>query len=203
MRSFTSSVLPARGPTRAPASGSGSHVITAFAAGPPGPTASGSSLTACGSRDQRDGLDLDAGARDDEGGDLDERRGRPRVAEHLLAHGVDHRPVGDVGEVHGDLDHVGERASSRGEDVPHVGEHLARLRDDVVPADELAPLVDGDDPAHEQQIAGDHRVGEVGDGLGRAPAKPAPSVASRRRDEDDAPGRFSSRRRKRPRASKP
>ena len=50
----------------------------------------------------------------------------------------------------------------------HVLEHAARLRDDVVSADELAPLVDGDDAGDEQEVARLDGVREVRDRLGLA-----------------------------------
>ena len=81
------------------------------------------------------------------------------------AHRVDQRPVGDVREEHGHLDHVGKRASGSGEHCTHVLEHAAGLRDDVVSADQLPVLVDRDDAADEEQLASLDGVGEVRDRL--------------------------------------
>ena len=116
----------------------------------------------------RHALDLDLRARDHERRDLDERRGRPGLAEHLLPHRVDERPVVHVGQVDGHLDDVRERAAAGREHGAHVLEHAARLRDDVVAADELAPLVDGDDAGDEQEAARLDGVREVRDRLGLA-----------------------------------
>ena len=117
---------------------------------------------------QRHALDLDLRPRDHERRDLDERRRRPRLAEDLLPHRVDERPVVDVGQEDGHLDDVRERAPAGGEHGAHVLEHAARLRHDVVAADELAPLVDGDDARDEQEAARLDRVREVRDRLGLA-----------------------------------
>ncbi len=119
------------------------------------------------SRHERDALDLDLGAVDREARHLDERRGRTRVAEHLLAQGVDQRPVVDVREVDRHLDDVVEAAPAGREHRAHVLEHLTRLRDDVVSPDEPTLAVDRDDPGHVQEPAGAHGVREVRDRLGQ------------------------------------
>ena len=69
---------------------------------------------------ERDALDLDLRALDREARHLDERRGRPRRAEDLLAHRVDERPVVDVGEEDRHLHDVLEPAAGRGEHRAHV-----------------------------------------------------------------------------------
>ena len=116
--------------------------------------------------DERDALDLDLRALDGETRHLDERRRRSRRAEDLLAHRVDERPVVDVGEEDRDLHDVLEAAAARLEHGAHVLEHLPRLRDDVVAADEPPVAVDGDDPGDVQEASGEHGVREVRDRLG-------------------------------------
>ena len=86
----------------------------------------------------------------------------------LLTHRVDERPVVHVGEVDGDLHDVREGAAAGGENGAHVLEHAARLDDDVVPADELALLVDRDDAGDEEEAARQDGVREVRDRLGLA-----------------------------------
>jgi hypothetical protein len=56
----------------------------------------------------------------------------------LLAHDVDPRAVVDVGEEHRHLDHVSEGRAARCEDGAQVREHLSRLGNDVVAADQTA-----------------------------------------------------------------
>ena len=155
IRSLTTRVRPASGPEDAPSSGSSSQVIPAF-------QRSSGALT----RDQRDGLDLDARAGDHEGRHLDEGRGGTGVTEDLLAHRVDERTVVDVREEDGHLDDVGEAAAGGRQDLAHVLEHGAGLRDDVVAAHELPVRVHGDDAADEEQLTRLDGVGEVGDRLG-------------------------------------
>ena len=84
---------------------------------------------------------------------LDERARRPRVAEDLLPHGIDPRPVFDIRQEDRDLDDVGEPAAGGGEDVAHVPEDLSRLLDDVVSADETSLAVHRDDAGDEDQLA--------------------------------------------------
>ena len=99
---------------------------------------------------RRHALDLDLRTRDDERGDLDQRRCRPRVAEHLLPNRVDERPVVHVGQVHRHLDDVRERASGGGEHRPHVLEHRRACATTSSPPTSSL-LVDGNDAADEQE----------------------------------------------------
>ena len=176
IRSLTSSVVPPAAPGRSP-----QRLVE------PGDDGVRGSLAAL-TRGQCHGIDLDPCTRDHERGDLDERRGGARLAEHLLPDGVHERPVVDVREEHGHLDHVGERAAGGGEHLLHVGEDGARLGDDVVAPDELAILVDGDDTADEQEVAGPNGVGEVRDRLGltRDPVLAPLRQQPLRRARDDA-----------------
>ena len=87
---------------------------------------------------------------------------------------VDRRPVVDVGEEDRDLDDVLEAAARGGEHGSHVLEDLARLGDDVVSSDEASVAVDGDDPGHEEQVAGPHGIGEVRDRLGEPRRRGSP-----------------------------
>ena len=116
----------------------------------------------------RDGLDLQPRPGDGEAADLDERARGARGAEERLANGVDPRAVVDVEQVDGHLDDVGRARAGRGEHALHDREHLARLGDDVVAADEVPGRVDGHDARDEERVAGDDRVGVVADRLGEA-----------------------------------
>src|SRR5919204_5246388 len=107
-------------------------------------------------------LDLDLRARDREPSHLDERARRTRLPEDLLPHDVDPRPVVDVGEEDGDLDHVRERRAGGSEHRAHVGEHLPGLSDDVVAADQAPVRVHRHDAGDEEQRPLDaDRVGVV------------------------------------------
>jgi hypothetical protein len=63
----------------------------------------------------RDGLYLQPRPGDGEATDLDQRARGARVAEELLAHGVDERAIVDVEQVDGDLDDVGGRGCGGGQ----------------------------------------------------------------------------------------
>src|SRR5207245_10232694 len=93
IRSLTSRVFPDSGPGFA-SSGSSTQLMTALSG----------SLADDGNR-----LDLDLRARDRQPAHLDERaRGTCRT-ERLLTHGIDLRPVVDVGQEDRHLRHVGKR----------------------------------------------------------------------------------------------
>ncbi len=81
--------------------------------------------------------------------------------------GLMRRPVVDVGQVHGHLDDVLERAAGRREHDAHDLEHPPRLCDDVVTADQRSPRVDRHDAADEQEATGLDGVRVVRDRLGQ------------------------------------
>src|SRR5919204_3177745 len=133
--------------------------------------------------DDGNGLDLEPGTGDGEGGDLHQRAGRPRRAESLLSHHVDAGAVADIGQEERHLDHVRERHACGLQNGAHVREHLARLCDDVVASDQPPVRVDGHDAGYEQQrsLHADG-VGVVAERLGlpRSPDLPAARHGSTR-----------------------
>src|SRR5438067_6893088 len=116
-------------------------------------------------RDQRDHLDLDLRALDRERRDLDERARGPRVAEDLLTNGIDARAVGDVGEEDRHLDDVAEAGARRRQHLADVAEHLTRLGDGVVTADQASVRVDRHTARDEEQVARADGIGVVADRL--------------------------------------
>jgi predicted component of type VI protein secretion system len=98
-------------------------------------------------------LDLDLRARYRQPAHLDERARGARVAEELLAHWIDLRPVVDVRQEDRHLRHIREGRPTRGQHSTDVLERLSRLGNDVVAADEAAFGVHGDAARDEQEVS--------------------------------------------------
>ena len=156
IRSLTSSVRPASGPSAAPSSGSSSQVIAVL---------KGVGFTAGTSATHSTSIFAPGITRAEISTSVEAGRVSPKTS---CRTGLTSGRSFDVGEVDGHLDDVGERAAAGGEHGAHVLEHAARLGDDVVTADELALLVDGDDAGDEEEAARLDGVREVRDRLGLA-----------------------------------
>src|SRR5262245_27621418 len=114
-------------------------------------------------RDADNSLDFDLHAGHGESADLDKGARRTRAAEIFLTHRIDLRPVIDVGEIHGHLQHVFEACARSSQDVRHALEDPARLQRDVAAADEFSLPVERRQPGDEKQVAEPNGIGVMAD----------------------------------------
>src|SRR5689334_19954143 len=96
-------------------------------------------------------LDLHLQRRQDQSGNLDQCRSRAVFAKVSLPDRIDLLPIGDVGQVDGDLDDVLRAGSNRLQAGVHVGNGKLELLDDI--AWDAAVRSDSDGSGYPDQIA--------------------------------------------------